>query len=69
MAGVVMRRRPVPHLGVAAALANPREAGVAERRHDIGTRDNQQTVYPASAISTGAMIGVGRAELGGTSSK
>jgi hypothetical protein len=64
-------RRPsrfVPELYVAAALADPREACLAERRDHFRSRDDRKPGTHA-AISTEAMIGGSLASGAGTSSK
>lgn len=53
---------------VAAALADPREACLAERRNRLRSRDDRKPGTHA-AISTEAMIGGSLASGAGTSSK
>ena len=60
--------RFVPEFDVAAALADPGEASLAERRDRFRARDDRKPGTHA-AISTEAMIGGSLASGAGTSSK
>jgi hypothetical protein len=60
--------RFVPEFDVAAALADPREARLGERRDHIRSRDDRKPGTHA-AITTEAMIGGSLASGVGTSSK
>ena len=60
--------RFVPELGVAAALADTREACLSERCDHLRSRDDRKPGTHA-AISTEAMIGGSLASGAGTSSK